>query len=77
MVFKQHFASPSDVVEAVQGRRNVKIFGGGQAYRKVASSNMSCLEAHAGFFKLLMKVIFDPYVLTFWQKVEFLISNGR
>ena len=33
------------------------------AYRKVESSNTSCLEAHAGFFKLLMKGIFDPYVL--------------
>ena len=32
-------------------------------YRKVASSNMSCLKAHAGFFRLLMKGIFDPYVL--------------
>ena len=32
-------------------------------YRKVASSNTSRLEAHAGFFKLLMKGIFDPYLL--------------
>ena len=32
-------------------------------YRKVASSNTSRLEAHAGFFRLLMKGIFDPYVL--------------
>ena len=32
-------------------------------YRKVASSNTSCLEAHAGFSRLLMKGIFDPYVL--------------
>ena len=32
-------------------------------YRKVASSNTSCLEAHAGFFRLLMKGIFNPYVL--------------
>ena len=32
-------------------------------YRKVVSSNMSRLEAHAGFFRLLMKGIFDPYVL--------------
>ena len=32
-------------------------------YRKVASSNTSCLEAHAGFFRLLMKWIFDPNVL--------------
>ena len=38
---------------------NVKIF----IYRKVASSNMSRLEAHTGFFRLLMKGIFDPYVL--------------
>ena len=32
-------------------------------YRKVASSNMSHWEAHAGFFWLLMKGIFDPYVM--------------
>ena len=32
-------------------------------YRIVESSNSSCLEAHAGFFRLLMKGIFDPYVL--------------
>ena len=31
-------------------------------YRKVASSNTYRLEAHAGFFRLLIKVIFDPYV---------------
>ena len=33
-----------------------------KTYRKVASSNTSCLEAHAGFFRLLMKGIFDLYV---------------
>ena len=32
-------------------------------YRKVASSNTSRLEAHAGFFRLLMKEILGPYVL--------------
>ena len=32
-------------------------------YRKIASSNTSCLEAHAGFFRLLMMGIFGPYVL--------------
>ena len=32
-------------------------------YRKVVSSNTSCLEAHAGFFRLLMKGIFNPYLL--------------
>ena len=31
--------------------------------RKVASFNTSCLEAHAGFFRLLMNGIFDAYVL--------------
>ena len=32
-------------------------------YRKVASSNTSRLEAHSGFFTLLMKGIFDLYTL--------------
>ena len=32
-------------------------------YRKIASSNTSHLEAHAGFFRMLVKGIFDPYVL--------------
>ena len=32
-------------------------------YRKVASSNTSRLEAHAGYLRLLMKGIFDRYVL--------------
>ena len=32
-------------------------------YRKVASSDISHLEADAGFFRLLMKGIFDPYVM--------------
>ena len=32
-------------------------------YHKVASSNTSRLEAHAGFFWLLMKGIFNPYLL--------------
>ena len=41
-------------------------------YRKVASSNMSRLEAHAGFFRVLMKGIFDPYVL--WPFDKKLIS---
>ena len=29
-------------------------------YRKVVNSNTPCLEAHAGFFRLIMKGIFDP-----------------
>ena len=32
-------------------------------YRKIASFNTSRLEAHVGFFRLLMKGIFGPYVL--------------
>ena len=31
-------------------------------------SNMSHLEAHAGFFRLLKKWIFDPYVLQSFDK---------
>ena len=33
------------------------------SYHKIASSNPSRLEAHVGFFRLLMKGIFGPYVL--------------
>jgi hypothetical protein len=33
------------------------------SYCKVASSNTSRLEAHEGFFRLLMKGIFYPYLL--------------
>ena len=47
-------------------------------YYKISSSNMSCLEAHEGFFRLLMKGIFEPYdTVIFWHKVDFLISNAR
>ena len=37
-------------------------------YRKVVSSNTSHLEAHAGFFRMLMKGIFDAYVLGHFDK---------
>ena len=37
-------------------------------YRKVANSNTSCLEAHVGFFRWLMKGISDPYVLWLFDK---------
>ena len=47
-------------------------------YCKVASSNMSCLEAHAWFFRLLMKGILDPYVryCDLLTKNDFLIRRG-
>jgi hypothetical protein len=37
----------------------------------------SRFEEPAGFLKLLMKGILNPYIntVTFWQKVDFLISN--
>ena len=41
-------------------------------YHKVSSSNTSRLDAHAGFFRLLMKGIFGPYVL--WSFDKKLIS---
>ena len=37
-------------------------------YCKVASSNTTCLEAHAGCFRLLMKGILGPYVLWLFDK---------
>ena len=37
-------------------------------YRKITSSNTSHLEAHAGFFRLLKKGIFNPYVLWLFDK---------
>ena len=47
----------------------------------MASFNTSRLEAHAGFFPIAYEGagIFDPYlcIVTFWQKVDFLISNAR
>ena len=43
-------------------------------YHKFASSNTPCLEALAGFFRLLMKGIFDPCVLRpFDKKMNFLL----
>ena len=40
-------------------------------YRKVVSSNTSRLDAHAGFFRLLVKGIFNPYVLRPYDKKLF------
>ena len=51
-----------DVKDNKVGRRS-KIANFEMTYRKVASSNIFRLKAHAGFFRLLMKGIFDPYVL--------------
>ena len=47
-------------------------------YRKIASSNTSRLEAHVGFFRMLMKGTFGPYVLwPFDKKLYFLLSNAH
>ena len=52
----------------VNSQKNLNIFKKIWTYRKVASSNTFRLEAHAGIFRLLMKVIFDPYVLCPFDK---------
>ena len=39
------------------------IIDGSGTYHKVASSKTSYLEAHAGFFRLLMKGIFNSCIL--------------
>ena len=41
-------------------------------YKRVASSNTSCLEPHPDFYGLLMKRIFDAYVLWLFDKKCFL-----
>ena len=41
-------------------------------YRKVGSSSMSRLGAHAGFFQIAYEGDFYPYL----HKVDFLISNA-
>ena len=46
-------------------------------YRKVKSSNTSCLEAHAGFFRLLVKGFFILTYCDLLKKVDLLISNAR
>ena len=45
------------------------------AYCKVASSNTSCLMAHAGFFRLLIKGIFYPYLLWPFEKIVMCIRT--
>ena len=48
-------------------------------YRIVVSSSSSRIEAHAGLFRLLMKGIFDPYVLLPFDKkliFQLLIETG-
>ena len=40
-------------------------------YRIVATSNTSCFEPHPGFYRLLMKGIFDAYVLWPLEKIIF------
>ena len=51
---------------------------GNMDYCKVTSCNKSHLEAYAVFFRLLMKRIFNPYVLkSFDKKLIFLISNAH
>jgi hypothetical protein len=45
-------------------------------YHKVASTSLSPLEAHAGFFRLYMKGKFDVYLLWhFGKKNDFHIIN--
>jgi len=53
----------ASVIFLTQDRKIILILYHQCMYRKVPSSYMSRLETHAGFFSLLMKGIFDPYVL--------------
>ena len=73
-IFSQEQSALSEVTHSYTNRWKQVALSGGQKYcqsgthadsnyQKVTSSNTSCLEAHAGFFRLLMKGIFDPYEL--------------
>ena len=48
-------------------------------YRKIASTHKSRLEAHADFFRLLMKGIVNPYVLWPFDKklISWLVKRVR
>ena len=61
----------------IEGTPILKLAMVKRLYRKILSSNTSRLEAHVGFFRLLMKGIFGPYVLWPFDKVDFLISNAH
>ena len=43
-----------------------------KTYSRVASSNTSCFKPHPGFYRLLMKAIFDAYVL--WPFDNFFVT---
>ena len=53
--------------------REVKL----RKYRKVASTSRSHFEVHAGIFRLLMKGIFDAYVLWSFDKKLILVMRIR
>ena len=46
-----------------QGGRGSKIADFEMKYRIIANASPSHFEAHVGLFRVLMKGIFDPYVL--------------
>ena len=46
-------------------------------FRKIGSSNTSRLEAHVGFFRLLMKGFFGSYVLLPFDKSGFFFINNH
>ena len=60
---KRAASTESAEIQALKRRKKSKKHYNFFQYPKVASSNTSRLEAHARFFRLLMKGIFDPYVL--------------
>ena len=46
-------------------------------YHKVASPNTSRLEAHKRLFQIACEGDFGPLcTVTFWKKIDFLISNA-
>ena len=48
-------------------------------YRKVESTSPSCLEAHAGFFRLSMRgnLMLSLSIMTFWERVDVHINRAK
>ena len=72
--FHEQISLPQQLLSSQEDESNTQILKNLTFdYRIVASTSPSRFEAHAGLFRLLMKVIFDAYVLwPFSKKIIFL-----
>ena len=74
-LWKSLYISPAVSAMRCQNFKKMKDYE--TNYSKVISSNSFCLEAHAGICRLLMKGIFDAYVLCPFDKKLILLLVRR